>query len=243
MVEGRDAEEDVVVGLAVVLLLHLGRLREAVVLEDDGLREAGRARGEVDGRVIVEADLDARGARRAVGDEGVVGLGEGRAVAAHVEAHPDLRHPLGDVLHAAGELGPEDEDGGVGEVEAVADLIGRVAVVEGDGHRAGAEDAEVDGEPLQAVHEEDGDLVALPHVPREEEVGEAVRLLVELRPRHLAAEGLDGARLDERILLPRRVAGFEFLRVDFDQGDLVREFPRILREDFGYDFHDITILD
>ena len=39
------------------------------------------------------------------------------------------------------------------------------------------------------------------------------------------------------------MAGFEFLRVDFDQGDLVREFPRILREDFGYDFHDNTILD
>ena len=192
VVERRDAEEDVVAHLAVVLLLHLGRLGEAAVRQDDRLGEAGGAGGEVDGRVVVEPVLDGRLAPGAVGDEGVVGFREGGAVLADVEAQADLRDAVRDVLHAAGEFGAEHQRRGVGEVEAVADFLGGVAVVEGDGHRAGAQHAEVDGQPLQAVHQQDRHLVAALDPAGQQEVREAVRLLVELRPGDLAPERLHG---------------------------------------------------
>ena len=238
VVERRDAEEDVVVRLAVVGLLHLAALGERAVPQDDRLREAGRAGGVVDRRVVVERERNLRAARGAVRDEVAVALGERRAVAADVEEGLHLRELVGDLLDAPDELGAEDEEGGVREVDAVPDLVGGVAEVERDRERARAEDAEVDREPLEAVHEEDRDLVALLHAAREQEVGEAVGLLLELRPGDLGAEGVVGrGRLDERILLPGRVAGLELLGVDLDECGLVRIEAGVVGEDFGNRFH------
>ena len=60
VVERRDAQEHVVVGLAVVALLHLGGLREALVVVEDRLGKARGAGGEVDGRVLVLGEGHAR---------------------------------------------------------------------------------------------------------------------------------------------------------------------------------------
>ena len=232
VVERRDAEEHVVLRLPVVVLLHLAGVHEAVVLEHDRLREAGRAAREVDRRVVVIGERDRRGAARAVRHEAPVGLGEGGTVVAHVEARAHARDAVRDLLHAAHELGAEHERVGVGKLQAVLDFIRRVAEVERHGETPGAQHAEVDGQPLEAVHQEDCDLVALLVAAREEEVGEAVRLLLELGPRDFAAEALHGAGLDERVFPPRGVAVLKLLRVDFDERRVVRPLFRVAREDF-----------
>ena len=193
VVERRNAEEHVVLRLAVVRLLHAAGVHEGVVLQDDGLGEARRAGAEVDGGLVVVVEGYGGSARGAVAHEVAVGLREGGAVVAHVEAQPGAGNAVYDLLHAADELGAEDKGVGVGELEAVLYLVRGVSEVERHGEASGAQHAEVYGQPLKAVHEKDGHLVTLLEPAAEEEVREAVRLLVELAPRDLAAERLDGA--------------------------------------------------
>ena len=107
------------------------------------------------------------------------------SAAVHEEARVDLRDPVDDGLDPADELGTEHQGVGLGQLEAVLDLLRGVAVVHGHRDRPGLEDAEVDGQPLEAVHEQDGDLVALAEPSLEQQVGEAVGRLVELPPGHL----------------------------------------------------------
>ena len=237
VVQGRNAEEHIVLRLAVVGLLHLAGMHEAEVPEDDRLREAGRAGREIDRRVVHFLERDRRCLGRAVAHEVAVALREGRAVVAHVEPHPHARHAVGDLLHAPDELRPEHEHVRIGKLKAVLDLVRRVAEVERHGHAAGLQHAEVDRQPLKAVHQQDGDLVAPLESAAQEKIREAVRLLVELRPGDLAAERLKRARFDERILTPGGVPLLQFLRVDLDQRHIVWPFARIALQYLGYDFH------
>ncbi len=111
-----------------------------------------------------------------------------------------------DRLHPAHELRSEDQGPRVGQLEAVLDLLRRVAEVQRDGDGPGLEDAEVDGQPLQAVHQEDGHLVALADAAAEQQVGEPVGGLVELAPRHLPAGEVEGIGLHELVLAPGDLA-------------------------------------
>jgi len=160
MVEGRNAEEHVVARLAVVFLLRDAGGGQRPVRVEDGFREARRAGGEVDGRVIFGFEMDGRGLKWAVGHELRRVLGEGRDIAADEEAHPHAGEIVHNGLEAGDELRPEHENLHVREVEAVADLLARVAEVERHRHAAGLEDAEVDGQPLEAVHEQNAHLRA-----------------------------------------------------------------------------------
>ena len=196
VVERRDAQEHVVVGLRVVVLLHLRGLRERAVRVQDRLGEAGGAAGEVDRGVIGLADGNHRVRARAHGREQVVVLREGGAVLADVEQQAAARDLVCHALDSAGELGAKHQDVDVGQAHAVVDLLGGVAEVEGHHHGAALEHAEVDGQPLDTVHQQDGDLVALAHAARGEQVGKAVGLLVEHAPRDLATIGIGCRSLD-----------------------------------------------
>ena len=228
MVQGRDAEEDVVVGLTVVVLFGQGRVFEASVGMQDGLREAGRARRVVDGRVVIEGDLDVRLFLRAVFDEFFGAVRETRAVFADVEQVLDIRDVVDDLLDTADEFGAEDQHGAVRLLEAVLDLVRVVPVVEGHRDGAGLEDTEIHGQPFDGVHQEDGHLLPFPDAPGEEEVGEHVGALVEGLPGHLTAELLARHRLDEGVILPGDTALLVELRRDLHEGDFVRIQLRVL---------------
>ena len=230
VVERRDAEEAVVARLPVMRLLDLAGMEQALVLKDDGFREARRAAREVDRRIVFGGDRDVGAARAAVADEPTVRLGKARAVVADVEARLEARHAVDDLLDASRERRPEHERVRIGQFETVPDLLRRVAEVERHGHAPRAEDAEVDRQPVEAVHQEDRDLLALLEAAREEEVRKAVRLLVELLPRDLAAERRDRRSLDQRILAPRRVVVLQLLRIDLDKRDVVRPVPGVARK-------------
>ena len=130
VIERRDAQEHVVVGLAVVVLLHLGGLREALVVVQDRLGEARRAGGEVDRGVLVLAERDARVRRGAQARQLAVALRPGGAVVAHKEEQAPRLDALGDLLHAPDELRAKHEDVHVGLVQAVLDLVRGVAKVQ-----------------------------------------------------------------------------------------------------------------
>ena len=235
VVEGGDTEEDVVAGLTVVGLLGLGGGHEGAVIVEDGLREACGARGEVDCGVVVVVDLHGGGDGGAVVDHLIVAGGVGGAVSllAHEEEIGDTRQLGEDGVHPLGELRTEDQHTGVGQIQAVLDLVGGVAVVHGNHDGAGLEDAEVDGEPLQAVHEEDGYLIALFDAAGEEEVGEAVGADVEIPPGHLAAVALTLGGFDEIILTPGGVLFGLIGGVDLHQGDLLGVETGVFFQVFG----------
>ena len=135
VVQGRDAQEDVLVGGLVVDGLHPGRLHQGCVPEQDGLGEAGGARGVVDGRLVLVVHQHLGGAAGAVGGGPQVVLGKGGTVLPHEEQQHllcDLGH---NGLHPGGELGAEKEHVGVGQLQAVVNLVGGVAEVQGDRHR------------------------------------------------------------------------------------------------------------
>ena len=141
-----------------------------------------------------------------------------------------------DCLDSPREFRSEEQQVHIRQVEAVSDFLGGVSEVQGDGHASALEDAEVDWEPLQAVHEEDSDLRAPGEAARQEEVCEAVRLLVKLLPGHLRTERINGTGLDQRILLPGCMAFFHFLGIDLHQRDVVPVFQGVLLEYFS-DWH------
>ena len=211
----------VVTGLAVMVLLHDGGRHQAAVVVQYGLGEAGGPRGEVESSVIRLGDLHSRRLARTVRRHLAVALGERRAIGAHEEARVELGHPVYHRLDPAYELGSEDQRSRLGEFEAVLDLVGGVAVVHGHRHRAGLEDAEVDGQPLKAVHEQDGHLVAPADAPAEEQIGEAIGSLVELPPGDLPAGEIVRVGLHELVLAPGDLALLFHFGVDADEADLV----------------------
>ena len=145
VVQRRDAQEGVVVRLAMVVLLHLGGLGEAAMMVKDGLGKARRAAREVDGGVLVLVEGDGRIGARAIGGELAIVLREGRAVLPHVEEQPAMADLAGNLLDAAGELRAEHEYVDIGLLDAVGDLLGGIAEVERNGRRAALEYAEVYG--------------------------------------------------------------------------------------------------
>ncbi len=230
VIERGDAEEVVVPTLAVMVLLHLGRRHQAAVIVQYGLGEAGGARGEIDRPVVPLGDLDGGWLGRTTEHHLAVALGERGAVGSYEEAGVESGHPIDDGLHSAHELGPKDQRTGLGELETVLDLLRGVAIVHRYRHRPGLEDAEVDREPLQAVHEEDRHLVASADAPAQEQVGEAVGALFKEPPGDLAPGVFVRVRLHELVLPPGDLALLFHLGVDADQTHLVAVECGVARE-------------
>ena len=137
VIQGRDAQEHVVVGGVVVDGLHAGGLEQGPVLEQDGLGEAGGAGGVVDGGLVLVVDENFRGHAGAVGGGPVIVLGKGGAGLAHEQKQHLLGQLGGDGLHAADKLRPEEQHVHVGQLQAVVDLVGGIAEVQGHGDGPG----------------------------------------------------------------------------------------------------------
>ena len=204
-----------------VLLLHLRSLGQTPVLMEDGLGEAGGAGGEIDRAIVVVGDEDLGRRRGAIGRQLAITLGKGGAVVPYVDEQTALAELGLDALNTANELRAKDQNLNLGQVGAVLDLIGGIAEVEGDRQSARLQNAEVDGEPLQAVIHQNGNLVTLLHAPGNEHVGKTVGLLIEHIPGNLPSVGLVSGRLDQIILLPGHPAGLLDLRVQLNQSHFI----------------------
>ena len=124
-------------------------------------------------------------------------------------------HTVDALLHAADELRPEEHGVHIRQVRAVLDFFGGIAVVHGHHQRAGLEDAEVDRQPLQAVHQKDRDLVALDNTAGDEKVSDAVCLFFKDTPGDLRAERNFIQRLDQFKFLPCSQLWSLNLRIEF----------------------------
>ena len=204
VVQRRDAEENVVPGLAVVLLLGKAGVHQRAVPVQDGLGEACRSGGKIDGGAVVLLQQDRRRFKGAVGHEAVkmLGVGGQLRLAADKEAAAELVHGLRDLLEPIDEFTPEHQDLHVGKLQAVGDLIGGIAEVERDGDAARFQDPKIDGQPLQAVHHQDADFGPLPDAAAEQKIGHAVGFFVKTPPGQVPAVGGVGTGFNEARLPP-----------------------------------------
>ncbi len=210
-----------------VLLLHDGGVHDGAVLVQDGLGESGGAGGEIDRPVIVVRDLHLRRVAGVVVAQRDEILGEGRAQGSVIQEETPAADIVRDLFDTADEFGTEDQDIGLSQLHAVLDLIRAVAEVQGHRDGAGLEDAEIDRQPVQAVHKKDRHLVALDDAAGNEHVGDAVGLFVEDRPGDLLAESRLARGLDQLVFFPGRQPRDLYRRIEFHQGYVIRPLPGI----------------
>ncbi len=205
-----------------MLLLHLRGVHQGLMVVEDRLREARRARGEIDRRIVLVSDQDARIPARAVGCKLRVVLRKGRACIAVEEQQTLSGDPVRDLLDAADKLLAEDENIAVRLIHAVLDLVGCVAEIERYRKGSGLQDAEIDRQPLKAVHEKNTHLVILADTALKKQVRKTVCLLVEDTPGDLTAVWLGVRRLNQVILSPGDSAVIGLRRVDLDKSAVFR---------------------
>ena len=165
VVQGRNAQKHIVMGGLVVGGLHAGGLAQRLVLEQDGLGEAGSAGGVVDGRLVLVINEYLGCLAGAVGGGPVVILRPGGADVTHEKQQMVLFQRRYDGLHAADKLRSKKQHIRLRQLQAVFDLVRGIAEVQRHGNGSGLEDAKVDGQPLQAVHQQDGHLLSLADAP------------------------------------------------------------------------------
>ncbi len=186
------------------------------------LRKAGCAGGEVNGSVVFIADIDERRLTGAVCRKGHIILRKCRtAAAAEVEQQAVSSQLVCNRLNASDEVAAEDDDIDLRQLGAVFDLIRVIAEIKRHGERTRLEHAEVNRQPLQAVHQQNGDLVALLYAAAEQQIGKAVRLFVEHAPCDLTAVARRRRRLNQVVFLPCDAANLLNFRIQLNQCDIV----------------------
>ena len=242
MIQRRNAQEAVVLGLTVMGLLHPCGMDQAPVLMEDRFRKTRRTGGEIDRRVVFFRQFAGREAAAALADQlrqvvretGTAGAGEHQG---------DMRDLVRDFFHTADEFRPEDHHIALAQVQAVFDLVGGIAEVHRNRQRAGLQDAEIDRQPIDAVHQQDGNLLALADAVAPEHVGHAVRLFIENRPGNFpAVVFLFYAGLNQFKIVPGNPSGFRLVRVDFHQCGVVRPLPGISLQQFNNGHNAFTFL-
>ena len=191
------------------------------MIVQDSLGETRGAGTEVNGSIIGIGKRDHRIGAMAIARKLAIVLGEGGTVVTHVEEQAMMRKRGGDSLDATDELGPEEKNVDIGQIYAVLDFIRGVTVVKRDGHGAGFKDAEINGQPFQAVHKKDTNLLALLDVTAKKQVCHAVRLLVECSPGNLPAESLRLGFLHQVVITPGNVTHLLNLGIHLNQCDVV----------------------
>ena len=210
-----------------VRLFHPGGVDQAAVLVQDSLREAGGPGGKIDRRVVVLGQLAGRETGVGFVDQFQQVLRKGRAAGAFVHQR-HIGHIVRDFLNPADEFRPENQHVAFGKLQAVFNFTRGIAEVHRHHHGAGFQNAEIDRQPVEAVHHQNRYLAALADIVAAQHIGNPVGFLVKNRPGHFpAVVRLFHAGLHQFEFVPGNPAGFRLIRVDFHQGHVVRPFPGI----------------
>ncbi len=204
-----------------MILLNSCGMGKASVTMQDRLRKTGRTGAEIDCTEIVIRKRDVRACAGIIACDETVIFCERRALLTYIDKCTVLVECRLDILDTGDELRTEEEDIQFCQVRAVEDLIRCVAEVKRNCERAGLQDTEVDREPLEAVHHEDTDLVALLYTSGQKHIGQTVCLLIEDLPCDLAAVSLCLCGLDQFKFFPCDAAGLLLFRIEFNQCDLI----------------------
>ena len=189
VVEGRNAQEYIITALRMVVLLGQAGADQSLVLVQDGLGETGGTGGEVDGSIVLLVQSHGRCAGGAEAGEGKAVLGVSGAVVANVEHGSDIRDLASNGIHTADKFGAEDQHFHVRQFQTIFNFVAGIAEVHGHGDAACLQNTKVNGQPLDAVHQQHSHLGTLLQATAQQQVGKAVRTAVKILPADLAAVG------------------------------------------------------
>ena len=114
VIEGRYAEEDILMGLGMVLLLYdTGGHQRAMGMED-GFWKSGSAGGEIDGCIILILQFHSRCCGGAIGNQFIIAVGKGGFVFADIEIGFDPVEMIKNLFHPPDEFRTEDQSTGFG---------------------------------------------------------------------------------------------------------------------------------
>ena len=187
----------------------------------NSLGEAGGAGGEVNSGLVLIVQQNLGSGAGAVGGGPVIVLGKNGAGVTYIVQQGILVQLVGNGLHTDDEFGTEEQNIHIGKAHAIADFLGGIAEVQRHSDGAALQNAEINGQPLQTVHQQDADLLTTADAAAQQQIGNTVGLFVKDRPRDFTAVGSGGGGLNQLILLPGHSLRLLDLRVDFNQGNLV----------------------
>ena len=217
MVQRRNAKETVFAALAVVSLLRQAGMDKALVIMQDRFRETRRAGREINRRVIRILQFHRRTAAGAETHKLIIAVRKVRAAAAHKVILPDLVHLIAHRADSFRELRAKDQQRRIRQINAIPDLIRRISIVQGYRQRTRLQRAEINRQPLEAVHQKDRDLVALLDIIRHQQIGKTVRTTVKIFPGDLPAIRRFHRRFYQRKFAPAFGLASLFLGVNLHQ--------------------------
>ena len=129
MIKGRNAKENVVVGLSVVVLFGKARVHKATVLVKDRFGKSRGARREIDCSVVVICNGDGRLVGRAENYVVLEAVCKGGAVLADIEKMLYVGDPVAYLFDSSDKFGAEDKNRNVSLGKTVFYLLGGVSEV------------------------------------------------------------------------------------------------------------------
>ena len=128
--------------------------------EDDRLRKARRPGRKINRGIIIRRHRHLGRNGRSIRNEARIALGEARAIATHVKAHFKAWNEIGNLLNTPYELRAKDKRVRICKLKTIFNFIGRIAEVQRNGHTSSLQDAKINRQPLKAIHQKNGNLVA-----------------------------------------------------------------------------------
>ena len=241
VIKGRDAQKYILMGLAVVMLLcQAGGIKGPVIMED-GLGESGGAGGEVNSRQVLLLQADGRRLQRAVAHQLLIAFREGGNLFAYIEADTDLVQGGENGLQPVHKLRTEHKGFHIRQTQAILDLLGRITEVERYCQTSRLENAEIDGQPFQTVHQQNSYLGTFFQPPAQQQIGETVGFFIKLAPGHFPAIGGVGTGALNETELPPGHRLVPLVRgVDFHQSRFIPIQPGIALQKVCNDHHPVS---
>ena len=192
------------------------------MIVQDCLRKSGGGRRKIDCRIILIGELYTWGEAGTVGSQLVIVLRKGWAVPSHIEKKPVLADRVRDFLHPAGEFRSKYKYICLSKLQTVLDLIRGVTKIQRHCQGSCLQYPEINGQPLQAVHQKNRHLIALADPPAHQELSKTICLFIKDMPGNLPAVVAHGTGLDQFIVPPCNPPPLLNIWIYLNQADIIR---------------------
>ena len=233
MVQRRNTKEYVIPSLTVVSLFDFCSMGQAGMCMQNGLGKTGGAGGEVNSAIVFVGKIDAWSDRRAIGDQLFITVRKRRTVVSDIENIPNSGDPVQNCLDPSGEFRSEDKSVNIGQRQTMQDLVRIITVIQRYGQSAGFQNAKIDGQPFQTIHQKNGDFIPFFDAAGQQQIGEAICFDVEFAPGHLLPESPAPGGFDQGVLTPGDVRNRLDIRVDFHKSDFIFEICGVACQQLG----------
>ena len=221
VIQRRNTQKDIVLGLVMMILLYLAGVHQAFVVVKNCFRETSRTGGEINGSVVLICQRYSGGDAGTVGGQLVIVLCKRGAVAADIKEDSLLADRFCNGFNSSDKFRTKHQYIGFCKVQTIFDFFRTVPEIHGHCQSTGFQRAEINGQPLQTVHQQNCHLVALFHAAAHEQLCKTVCLFVKDMPCDFPTIPERRGRLNQVVVLPEHPSCFLYLRIYFYQCHII----------------------